>query len=275
MKRVVGIVTAPWFVALIGAILLALVIWFAGPLLGFGNARPLESVVVRAILVALILLAWLAYAIVSILRRRRREKGLVDAIATDAAADQGAGAAEDEVAALRERLDDAMGQLKRFRSQDGKSGGRFLYELPWYIVIGPPGAGKTTALVNSGLKFPLAERFGKGAVRGAGGTRNCDWWFTDQAVLIDIRRRTAHLSDSCAVTRHRSMSRLARASSRVAERKTRPRQHDQLARFVRHPSCRLNSSLLCWKRRGRADFAVPKHRGAHMRRRGQRVRDGN
>ena len=109
MKRVVGIVTAPWFVALIGAILLALVIWFAGPLLGFGNARPLESVVVRAILVALILLAWLAYAIVSILRRRRREKGLVDAIATDAAADQGAGAAEDEVAALRERLDDAMG----------------------------------------------------------------------------------------------------------------------------------------------------------------------
>lgn len=30
----------------------------------------------------------------------------------------------------------------------------FLYELPWYIVIGPPGAGKTTALVNSGLRFP-------------------------------------------------------------------------------------------------------------------------
>lgn len=189
MKRVVGIVTAPWFFALIGAILLALVIWFAGPLLGFGNARPLESVVVRAILVGLILLAWLAYAILSVLRRRRREKGLVDAIATDAAADQGAGAAEDEVAALRERLDDAMGQLKRFRSQDGKSGGRFLYELPWYIVIGPPGAGKTTALVNSGLKFPLAERFGKGAVRGAGGTRNCDWWFTDQAVLIDTAGR--------------------------------------------------------------------------------------
>ena len=33
----------------------------------------------------------------------------------------------------------------------------YLYDLPWYILIGPPGAGKTTALVNSGLKFPLAE----------------------------------------------------------------------------------------------------------------------
>ena len=61
--------------------------------------------------------------------------------------------------------------------------------MPWYIIIGPPGSGKTTALVNSSLDFPLAEQFGKGALQGVGGTRNCDWWFTNDAVLIDTAGR--------------------------------------------------------------------------------------
>ena len=66
---------------------------------------------------------------------------------------------------------------------------QYLYQLPWYVIIGAPGAGKTTALVNSGLHFPLADRFGKTALRGVGGTRNCDWWFTNDAVLLDTAGR--------------------------------------------------------------------------------------
>jgi hypothetical protein len=69
------------------------------------------------------------------------------------------------------------------------SGGSYLYELPWYVFVGAPGSGKTTALVNSGLSFPLAEKYGPGAIAGVGGTRNCDWWFTDEAVLIDTAGR--------------------------------------------------------------------------------------
>ena len=38
--------------------------------------------------------------------------------------------------------------------------GAYLYELPWYIFIGAPGSGKTTALLNAGLTFPLAEKMG-------------------------------------------------------------------------------------------------------------------
>ncbi|VEB62831.1 membrane protein [Salmonella enterica subsp. enterica] len=33
-------------------------------------------------------------------------------------------------------------------------GKRFLYELPWFMVVGSPGDGKTTALLNTGLQFP-------------------------------------------------------------------------------------------------------------------------
>ena len=66
---------------------------------------------------------------------------------------------------------------------------QFLYQLPWYIIIGPPGAGKTTLLSNSNLHFPLSEQFGKEALRGVGGTRNCDWWFTNEAILLDTAGR--------------------------------------------------------------------------------------
>ena len=57
------------------------------------------------------------------------------------------------------------------------------------MIIGPPGCGKTTALVNSGLQFPLADQFGMKAIQGVGGTRNCDWWFTNEAVLLDTAGR--------------------------------------------------------------------------------------
>ena len=50
--------------------------------------------------------------------------------------------------------------------------------------------------MNAGLTFPLADTFGKTALKGVGGTRNCDWWFTDEAVLLDTAGRyTTHESD--------------------------------------------------------------------------------
>ena len=78
------------------------------------------------------------------------------------------------------------------------------------MFIGPPGAGKTTALLNCGLKFPLADSTGGGrAVAGVGGTRNCDWWFTDQAVLIDTAGRYT-TQDSNSAVDSRRLARLPR-----------------------------------------------------------------
>ena len=93
-------------------------------------------------------------------------------------------AAADEVAALGDKLKTSLALLRKARGTQG-----YLYEQPWYVIIGPPGAGKTTALLNAGLKFPLAAEMGQGAVAGVGGTRLCDWWFTEEAVLIDTAGR--------------------------------------------------------------------------------------
>ncbi len=79
-----------------------------------------------------------------------------------------------------------MSTLKKSSKRGGMA---YLYDLPWYVIIGPPGSGKTTALVNSGLKFPLAGPGGAAAIAGVGGTRHCDWWFTEEAVMIDTAGR--------------------------------------------------------------------------------------
>ena len=90
----------------------------------------------------------------------------------------------------------ALALLKKARGSRG-----YLYEQPWYVIVGPPGAGKTTALLNSGLKFPLAAEMGQGAVAGVGGTRLCDWWFTENAVLIDTAGRYTTQEFNAAVDR--------------------------------------------------------------------------
>ena len=49
-----------------------------------------------------------------------------------------------------------------------KMGAGALYSLPWYIIIGPPGSGKSTALQESGLNFPYMSQ-GRRGIRGVGG----------------------------------------------------------------------------------------------------------
>ena len=98
-------------------------------------------------------------------------------------AHSGDAAANERVAAeletLRARFEEAAAHLKDKNIED----------LPWYVMIGAPGSGKTTALLNSGLRFPLMTKGGTTQVSGVGGTRNCDWWFTDEAVLLDTAGR--------------------------------------------------------------------------------------
>ncbi len=93
-----------------------------------------------------------------------------------------------EIQALHKQFQEGIDALKRSKLGSGKSGDRALYDLPWYVMVGPPGAGKTTALRHSGLSFPFLDPSG-GGVRGVGGTRNCDWWFTNDAILLDTAGR--------------------------------------------------------------------------------------
>lgn len=62
-------------------------------------------------------------------------------------------------------------------------GRRALYRLPWFLVIGESGSGKTSLLRHAGLKLPL------GAPKPDRDNREkpLDWWFFDQAVVLDLK----------------------------------------------------------------------------------------
>jgi type VI secretion system protein ImpL len=100
----------------------------------------------------------------------------------EAAATQASGS---EVAVLRKSMLQAITTIKT--SKLGlNSGAAALYELPWYMIIGNPAAGKSSAVGHSGLQFPIA---GSKAVQGVAGTRNCDWFFTTDGILLDTAGR--------------------------------------------------------------------------------------
>ncbi|HEY6099503.1 MAG TPA: type VI secretion system membrane subunit TssM, partial [Anaeromyxobacter sp.] len=109
-------------------------------------------------------------------------KAQSDAHAQTARPDQQA-----DIEAMQGEFTKAVKALKSSRLARG--GSDALAVLPWYMIIGPPGAGKSTALKASGLKFPYLTS--RGGVRGVGGTRNCDWWLTNEAVLLDTAGRYA------------------------------------------------------------------------------------
>ncbi|PKM36881.1 MAG: type VI secretion system membrane subunit TssM, partial [Gammaproteobacteria bacterium HGW-Gammaproteobacteria-10] len=186
MKKIIGFFKNKWVIQLIGIIAVSLLIWFFGSLIAIAGRVPLESEVSRLITILVIVLLWGLNNLRIQVKANRANTQMVNELVGGAQATTGPSQveqdSEEEIGELGKHFDDALRTLKQIKTQSGQ-GRQYLYELPWYIIIGPPGSGKTTALINSGLEFPLADKFGKNAVKGVGGTRNCDWWFTDQAVL--------------------------------------------------------------------------------------------
>lgn len=118
-------------------------------------------------------------------RHQYRKRAAANLGATIMPAGDEAAAGTGEVATLRKGMLEAIATIKT--SKLGLVGGSAaLYELPWYMIIGNPAAGKSSAIGHSGLQFPIA---GSKAVRGVAGTRNCDWFFTTDGILLDTAGR--------------------------------------------------------------------------------------
>lgn len=88
-------------------------------------------------------------------------------------------------AEVQARFTEAVAALKKSHL---RKLGNPLYVLPWYMVIGESGSGKSTAIKSAKLDSPFAEMT---QVSGLSGTKNCDWWFFEQAIIIDTAGRYA------------------------------------------------------------------------------------
>jgi type VI secretion system protein ImpL len=171
--------------ALLSAVFIGFVFWVY-----FSSAGGLPLIVV----VLACLLPLLIAAAVWGFRRltaRRASTNLEQALANDGARERRAAsdARGAELDRLRGEFERAVKALKSSKlAQGSRRGSEALYRLPWYTIIGPPASGKTTVLRNSGLKFPYLPGTGD-RLKGIGGTRNCDWWLTNHAILLDTAGR--------------------------------------------------------------------------------------
>ena len=183
MKRILDLLTSLPAMALAGALAIAALSWYLALLAGLEPGWARLAVAAAAPAAWAGWMAWRAWA------RRRAETALAGGLSDDVGEEQ---------EAVRVRFAKALDLL---RTSEARAGGLPLSELPWYVIVGPPGSGKTTALENSGLRFPLAAAMGKEPVRGVGGTRLCDWWFAEDAVLIDTAGRYTTQDSNTAVDR--------------------------------------------------------------------------
>lgn len=165
----------------IGIVLLCGLIWLFGPLVAIGDQVPLASDMARGIAIGVILILWLVSILIAQLRAARRNQMFVTELAAPPAT-EAPKPGQGNVAEINQKFQSVLTEMKRSKLGNRK----FLRDMPWYVMIGPPGTGKTTALRQSGLHFPIDL---SDDIKGVGGTRNCDWFFTEQAVLVDTAGR--------------------------------------------------------------------------------------
>ena len=182
IKEIGRIFTQRWFLGLIGVAACSIFIWVVGPLIAIAGYEPLKSDFQRLVTILVLVLLWAIFNVTKQHKQKVKEdESIQTLLEVDSQSDKEAAS---EIDLMRERIEQAVKVVTK--THKGK---RSLYDLPWYVLIGPPGTGKTTVLKQSGLEFPLGDSLGSDSIAGVGGTRHCDWWFANKAVLIDTAGR--------------------------------------------------------------------------------------
>lgn len=168
------------------AALACLLIWYAAPFVGFGALRPFAPAWLRATLIAALLGLCAVYWLLRFWQRLRSDEQFLRKALAFGGQKQGS------MASMRLQVVEAqMGAvLKRLKAMRTEASGfarlfqpaGYLYEVPWYIVLGAGGSGKTSLLLNAGLTFPEHDPIREPADTA---TANVEWRLSNRAVLID------------------------------------------------------------------------------------------
>ena len=187
LKRTINFFSNYYLLRLILLILVGILVWYVGAAISIYNHYLLETAFSRFFLIATISLCYVTYEAYKWYKKKKKYQDLLNSI-TDAELESDNRASKD-LKVLQDRMSAAIEILKKQKLNGVSGNNKSIYELPWYMFIGAPGSGKTTALKNCGLKFPISNKDGILSIKGVGGTRNCDWWFTNDAVFLDTAGR--------------------------------------------------------------------------------------
>ncbi|MBC8995481.1 type VI secretion system membrane subunit TssM [Pseudomonas sp. N40(2020)] len=185
-KKVGAFLRQTWVWTLLLVLFVALLVWFAGPLLAVDDYKFWESATSRLLTISVLFLIW-GLTMVFVSWRAGVRKKEVEATEDGQDRIRREELIDDEQKELKARFKDALKTLKTSSLYRGRSE-RWRSDLPWYLLIGPQASGKTSLLDFSGLEFPI-NKIDRKLTRDTLGTRHCDWYFADHGVLIDTAGR--------------------------------------------------------------------------------------
>lgn len=170
-----------WVWSLLLVLLSAALVWWCGPLLAVDDYRFWQGVSARWVTISSLLLVWgIAMVVVggrATARPQRQEKPSPENRHTQ-------GPVDAERRQVCGRFKEIVQALKRAGCYGAKRQ-RWRNDLPWYVLIGEEGSGKTQLLMAHGLQAPLDRH---DAVT-SGRTGFCAGYFADNAVLLDTPGR--------------------------------------------------------------------------------------
>lgn len=159
----------------LGALLMLVAIWWLGPQWTWRQQQPLASVAHRSVaslmLVLMPLLCWLF-----VLRTRYHRLQSERRHDLAAVADPCLPYVRAQERALNQEFASYLNNV---------GGGRALYRLPWYLVLGDDHAGKSSIVGRTNQNFALTRTTGAYAHQAEELVYPVGWWISDEAVIID------------------------------------------------------------------------------------------
>ena len=187
--------TSMW--SIFGLMSIVTTIWFAGPAIAFSEYKPLEPVLNRVLLIVFICLIFLGIYLFKLYKTKKMNEHVIEEIKASDIDQQKSNKSESGLKAQFSNIDTILQRQQDKENQSFyqkllRSDTDYIYQKPWFVVIGAPGVGKTTSILSSGLTFPVGTT---DHVSKLAGTRDCDWFLTDEALLLDTAGRFVEQND--------------------------------------------------------------------------------
>ncbi len=140
---------------------------------------------IAAVLGAAIVIGLVIFLIVKLFKIGQNKRS--DKMAHDLSSDGPGGSQSMDVsAAIKANNSKFFGAIRDLKKNVGIS----VYDLPWYVVIGDSGCGKTKLINEGGLTFSTGKPEGYQL-----GTLNYNWWFSEDAIFVDMAGRLCNPQD--------------------------------------------------------------------------------
>lgn len=177
----------PLFISI--ALLISVSVWIIGPYLVTGSSYPLKDVGVRLAILIAILTLTLLYSLWCLLRAMTINPALLDRFIKNKPQEK---QSVNEQKVIGNIIKQGIRYMQRIH-RTAPLWQRFLFintrqRLPWFLVMGTAGAGKTTMLFSSGQELPLPEQLNRKDKENPP-TESCECLFTNDAIFLDTAGR--------------------------------------------------------------------------------------